>query len=105
MNRTVLVACIASITTATLAMPFFFGADSLSTRKLDDIAVMGVPEKMKEEWYKDDRERWLDRFVLRQHEVQAGAHRRDDLTARGRRGVPTIAQRRQHQLHQPNRRP
>ena len=63
MNRTLVIATIASLTTATVAMSFF-GADTLKVRKLDDFAEIGVPKSMKEEWYKGDRDRWLDRLVF-----------------------------------------
>ncbi|MBL8982214.1 MAG: hypothetical protein JNL26_08515, partial [Gemmatimonadetes bacterium] len=63
MSRTTILAIIASLSAATVAMAFF-GADTLKVRTLDDIATIGVPKKMKEEWYKDDRERWIDRLTF-----------------------------------------
>ena len=42
----------------------FFGADTLKVRKLDDFAEIGVPKRMKEEWYKGDRDGWIDRLVF-----------------------------------------
>lgn len=57
------IAMFASLTTASFIMPFF-GADSLSTRKLDDVAVIGVPKRIKEESLKGNRDRWTDRLVF-----------------------------------------
>lgn len=39
-------------------------ADTLTVRKLDDVAVISLPRRIKDEILKGDRERWTDRLVF-----------------------------------------